>query len=185
MTEHNAPIRRRGRKHRYQISAKNIQAGPNPIKEIKTANTKSVSIVAVILVVGFVAVMAAIPNNPIWNAFDNVVDNINADPMYCRTDISDHSCYKTEDVCVCGKKACDKSVAFNNINGTFVCQDQSSVYCTADIGLVCVDSKAEGKKLENRVIVSDTKGTGLDWVKTNRHDLDVFCRNREDSGTCQ
>jgi len=161
MTEHNTPIKR----HKRQQST-NAQSSTSEVSDGKA--------IVVMIIVIFSAFIYAIHVNA--NA---------TDPMYCRTDISDHSCYKTEDVCVCGKKACDKSVAFNNINGTFVCQDQSSVYCTADIGLVCVDSKAEGKKLENRVIERGYRGTGLDWVKTNRHDLDVFCRNREDSGTCQ
>lgn len=150
MTEHNVPIKRRGRKHRTDIklAQKNIQAGPNLIKEIETANTKSVSIVAVILVVGFVAVM--------------VVDNINADPMYCRTDISDHSCYLTRSECVSGD--------------LFTCKEQRAVYCADGMySLVCVDSVESGKKI----------GKDLDWVKTNRNELSVFCKPRKDANICK
>ena len=125
----------------------------------------------------------------IWNAFNNAVGNLNADPMYCRTDITDHSCYKTESVC--------------SDENSFVCKTQYNAYCAADIycngspyfiGLVCVSSKTEGEKLENKITLDPRHNKTLDWVKTNRDELDVFCNtpgggtgkvDRKNWGPCQ
>lgn len=164
MTEHNVPIKRRGRKHRTDIklAQKNIQAGPNLIKEIETANTKSVSIVAVILVVGFVAVMVL--STTLSKTFQIGLFEKAADPMYCRTDISDHSCYLTRSECVRGD--------------IFTCKEQRAVYCAAGTyseEFFCVDSVESGKKI----------GKDLDWVKTNRNELSVFCKPRKDAYICK
>jgi hypothetical protein len=147
------------------------------------------SIVIFVICIIIPVLFVVFPNNSAQNVFDNAVGNLNADPMYCRTDISDHSCYKTESVC--------------SDENSFVCKTQYNAYCAADIycngspyfiGLVCVSSKTEGEKLENKITLDPRHNKTLDWVKTNRDELDVFCNtpgggtgkvDRKNWGPCQ
>lgn len=73
------------------------------------------SIVIFVTFITIFVLFVVFPNNSVQNAFDNAVDNLNADPMYCRTDINDHSCYNTESVCT---------------ENAFVCKKQHNIYCT-------------------------------------------------------
>lgn len=153
--------------------------------------------------------------------------------MYCRTDITDHSCYKTESVC--------------SRRNAFVCKTQRNVYCTAFPGVATValinrsgekvivqgsekvrdailsgeyaldpnekyTVMSEGKPvevdaegltrniaantdfeiIENRIFCVDNNGhqsehIGKDfgWAKTNRNELDTFCRSRQNSDACR
>jgi hypothetical protein len=110
----------------------------------------------------------------IWNAFNNAVGNLNADPMYCRTDISDRECYITRSECVSDDR--------------FTCKEQRAVYCADgkqrySWQFVCVDSVESGKKI--RDFNGNNIGKDLDWVKTNRDELGVFCKVRKDADICK
>lgn len=114
----------------------------------------------------------------IFSAFIYAIHvNANAtDPMYCRTDISDRECYLTRSECVSDDR--------------FTCKEQRAVYCADgkqrhlySWQFVCVDSVESGKKI--RDFNGNNIGKDLDWVKTNRDELGVFCKVRKDADICK
>lgn len=106
------------------------------------------SIVIFVTFITIFVLFVVFPNNSVQNAFNNAVGNLNADPMYCRTDITDHSCYKTESVC--------------SRRNAFVCKTQYNVYCAAFPGVatVTIINKAGEKFAADESQVRDYVNSG-------------------------